>query len=635
MKLPEFLTNPNPEIYLSDNYVVFDFETTNHDFGSALDKRNRIVLATWVLGPDHTYRGEDERKGSREFRSKDGVYSAGGDLLSIHRLIDAIESAEFVVAHNSKFELQWLARLGVDIGELLVYDTMLGEYVRLGNRQGRKDLDTVLQRYGIPRKRSLVSALIAAGVCPSEIPERWLVEYGCYDSLSTSWAFCRQREELASAGLLPVLFTRCLATTVLADIERYGVKPDEERVREVLSGINSEHHALNHEFIKLTGGINPRSGRQVAAFLYDTLGFKELLDRRGEPDRTEAGGRRTDNETILRLRADTDEQREFQEIYKSYRVTEKRKEILEKLLAACQDEEGLLYAQFNQAVTQTHRLSSSGRKHKLQFQNFPRAYKKLFKARHSGWLVGEADGAQLEFRVAGHLGRDPVAGADIRSGFDVHRFTSSNLLNIEFDQVTKEQRQDAKPETFRPLYGGQGYDDRTRRYAAAFRERWKGIAATQSGWAYEVLRNKKLRTESGLIFYWPDTKLTSSGYITNTTSIYNYPVQSFATAEIIPIGLVYCWHRLRAAGARSFLVNTIHDSIIGEIHPDETELFTRIAEESLTYDVFRYLDKVYKVRFTVPLGCETKIGTHWSEGKGREFNLDPANDDIFQDRAVA
>lgn len=637
---PDFLTNPNPKVYLNDDYIVFDFETTNHDKGSALDPRNRIVLATWVYGREHrNYDGQGR---------PDRVHTAGGDLLALQRLVDAVESAGFIVAHNAKFELQWLQRLGVDIGKLLVYDTMLGEYVRLGNRQGRKDLDTVLERYGIPRKRSLVSALIHAGVCPSCIPERWLVEYGQWDTLSTLQAFLHQRSELDGLRLLPVLFTRCLATSVLADIERYGVKPDEDRVREAYAGVCTEHSKLDQEFVNQTGGINPRSSKQVAGFLYDALGFEELVTRRGDPDRTEAGGRRTDAESILRLSAGTSAQRSFQEVYKRYRVVDKQKEILGKLLAACEEEEGLLHAQFNQAVTQTHRLSSSGRRHALQFQNFPRAFKPLFKARHAGWLVGEADGAQLEFRVAGHLGRDPVAARDIRDGFDVHKFTASNLsaklagmysgkpellvapaseLAVIFKEVTKDERQEAKPETFRPLYGGRGQNPAAKRYAKAFKERWSGIADTQQGWAFDVLRDKQLRTESGLIFYWPDTRLTPSGYITNTTSIYNYPVQSFATAEIIPIALVYCWHRMRSHKLRSFLVNTIHDSIIGEIHPDETGAFTEIARQSLTSDCFVYLQRVYNVAFTVPLGCETKIGSHWGEGKAEDYNLDPESYD--------
>jgi len=108
-------------------------------------------------------------------------------------------------------------------------------------------------------------------------------------------------------------------------------------------------------------------------------------------------------------------------------------------------------ARFNQTQTATHRLSSSGTDYSCQFQNFPRAYKPVFKARHEGWLVGEGDGAQLEFRVAAHLGRDEVALNDCRTGADIHRFTASVLNNCKEEEVTKEQRQAAKADTFKPL----------------------------------------------------------------------------------------------------------------------------------------------------------------------------------------
>ena len=106
----------------------------------------------------------------------------------------------------------------------------------------------------------------------------------------------------------------------------------------------------------------------------------------------------------------------------------------------------------------------------------------------------------------------------------------------------------------------------------------------------------------GMEFFWPDTKVTHTGYITNTTSICNYPVQSFATAEIIPVGLIYFWHRIACNDLKMFLVNTIHDSIIAEIPEEEQEIFNELAVQCLTHDVYQYLDTVYDIKFDVPQG---------------------------------
>lgn len=626
--LPGFLVNLDPRIYESNNYVVLDWETTNLDKGFAGNPGNRIVLATWLLGRDH--KGvAGARPISRHVSQRNGVYFKFGNEFEQGELVEAIRSADFIVAHFAKFELQWLVRAGVDISRILPWDTVLGEYVLAGNRRRDNSLDAVAKRRKIgDGKESLVAALIDGGVCPSEIPEGWLVDYGCQDTSLAHKIFLQQRREIADAGLLPVMYTRCLTTPVLADIELNGLQLDSERVKHEYERTLKEFSSATADLDRITGGINLGSWKQVASFLYDKLGFAELT-RNGKPDRNPAGGRKTDGETIERLVATTPEQSHFAEVFGQFSKIDFRLDFLGKLLACCDEEGGLLYANINQAVAQTHRLASSGKKYKVQIQNIARDLKKLFKARYPGWFVGEADGAQLEFRVAAHLGRDPVALADIRNPkFDAHYQTAEKILKLIREQITKDQRSDIKPFTFKPLYGGMSGTPDQRAYYRFFQEKYNGIYQVQEGWTYLVLRDKMLTTEWGLKFYWPDTKLEVSkkggkGYIKNRTSIFNYPVQSLATAEIIPIALVYTWHYFKALGLKGFLVNTVHDSVMAEIPKEEEEIFRDICEYTFTSLVFNYLSRVYNIRFTVPLGTETKVGTHWSEGRERKYDLDP------------
>jgi DNA polymerase I-like protein with 3'-5' exonuclease and polymerase domains len=631
IELPSFLRNLDPRIYESDNYVVLDWETTNLDKGFAGNPGNRIVLATWLLGKSH--RGVRQQANGSVY-TQNGVNYKFGSEFEQGELVEAIRSADFIVAHFAKFELQWLTRCGVDISRILPWDTVLGEYVLAGNRRRPFDLDTVARRRGFGSgKESLVSSLIASGVCPSEIPEQWLVEYGCQDTSLCHRIFLQQREELSQSLLLPVMYTRCITTPVLADIELNGLQLDEKLVKEEYEAALQSFTAANEDLFRFTKGINLGSPKQVAEFLYDKLGFEEVT-RNGKADRTPANGRRTDAETIERLVCVTPEQTEFAEKFGVFGQLEFRLNFLEKLLACCNEEGGLLYASINQAVAQTHRLASSGKKYKVQIQNIARDLKKLFRARHPEWLVGEADGAQLEFRVAAHLGRDPVALADIRNpNFDAHYQTAEIILKKVRELISEDERSDIKPFTFKPLYGGMSGTAEERAYYRFFQEKYNGIYRTQEQWSYIVLRDKHLTTEWGLKFYWPDTKLEVSakggkGYIKNRTSIFNYPVQSFATAEIIPIALVYTWHYFKALGLKGFLVNTVHDSVIAELPPEEEEIFREICEYCFTSLVFSFLQSVYGVRFTVPLGTETKVGTHWSKGKKRKYDLDP--EDYFR-----
>lgn len=159
-------------------------------------------------------------------------------------------------------------------------------------------------------------------------------------------------------------------------------------------------------------------------------------------------------------------------------------------------------------------------------------------------------------------------------------------------------------------------------YCKFFQEKYKGIYNTQTQWTYDVLRDKELRTPYGLVFYWPDTNVSKSGYINNTTSIFNYPIQGFATGEIIPIVLVSLWHKLKDWPVRIIL--TVHDSIIMEVREDvDMEELKKIIAHAFTTDVYNFLDEVYGYTFRVPLGAEIKYGQWWGDGKGQKVKAFP------------
>lgn len=585
----------NPEVYLSENYVVLDFETKNRDHGSFVDPENRIVLACWSVGPGHS-QFDPKRRG---VRSKFGSEYEQGALL------EAVRRADFIVAHNAKFELGWLARIGLDLRTVIVFCTQIAEYVIYGNRKapGGLSLDSTLERRGIGRKMQYVSALIAAGVCPSTMDSEGLEEYCIRDVGRTHRLFLLQRRQLAAISGLNVMYGRCVSTPMLADCETRGVQIDNAQVRIDCESYRGAYGAAEDELSAYASGINWRSTKQVAELVYDTLGFHEVRDYRGQPIRTEGGKRSTSEATLGLLKATDQKQREFKRAYSKLVGVKREVQILEQMLGCVNEDNGRLYAKFNQTVTQNHRLSSTGGKWGLQFQNFPRSFKKLFRARNEGWVVVEGDCPQLEFRVGADLAHDPVARTDILGRVDVHALTS---------QVTGFSRQDSKPHTFKPLYGGRSGPPRLVAYYDAFRKRYEGIYNHQMGWVYEVLRNKQLTIASGLIFYWPDTELSRSGYITNTPSIFNYPISSFATADISQLSLLLVWHDLD--GMASFIVNTVHDSGILEVLQEELDKVKEIMVNCYTVKIYDVLRKLFNHEFSLPLGVGIKAGVNWGVG---------------------
>lgn len=608
--LPHWLVNPDPSIYMTGLPLFLDFETTTKGKGLAIYKDNRIVLACWQLGWD----GEMQESWVNEWEQVE--------------LVEAVQKCDFVVAHNSKFELQWLARCGIDLSTVLVYDTQLAEYVIGGNRWQTQhlSLEGCAVRHGFDGKVSLVSKMIKAGVPTEDIPQDWLATYCRRDVALLPLLMQSQLKQASGTRLLPVIYARCLLAPVLADMETEGLKLDAEIIRITLEETERLLDEYTLELNRMTGGINLASPIQVATYLYDTLGFDEVMVRKGRewvPKRTPTGRRAAGADDILALKATTADQRKFQDLYGKYRDQYSQvTKYLRKFKACCDEADGVLLARFNQTQTKTHRLSSSGLDYSTQFQNLPRAYKRFFKAKRSKWLMGEVDGAQLEFRIASHAGRDVVALEDIRHKVDVHSKTSQVMTAAG----QKTDRQGAKEHTFKPLYGGSSGTEAEQAYYRWFKERYSGIADTQQRWINTVLMTKELETEWGLKYYWPDTKMDRSGYVTNTTAICNYPVQAMATAEVIPLALIFMWHRLKRMGRNVgiVLVNTIHDSIIAEVKPSWASKFHELSKQCLIDDAKYAMRSLYGIELVCPLGCGVKIGTHW--GQGEEFKYEEGDD---------
>lgn len=607
-KLPDWLRDFDYERYLSNNYVVLDFETTILDKGSPYNKDNKVVCSSYRVGADHAAYGG-------------GTTITIGSEFKQEELISYIESADFWVAHNSKFEYGWLERCGLPLHKSLTFCTMLAEYVLLSNkaRMGSLSLDACLSRRGYPSKDSVGKALLKSGVCPSTWPESILKKYSGDDTELTELLFLDQRNYLIEREQVGTAFTRNILTPALVSMESKGMHLDKHRVEVVTNSYRKEMEEVRTELNKFLQGANPNSPKQMREFLYEQLKFPLPKDKKwlGKDGKTPT----TSPDYINTAKATTKKQKEFKQIRARYsKINAALTKSLNKFFDCVnQTEDHILTAVFNQAITATQRLSSSGRNFKTQFQNFARIFKPLFNARRKGWKITEIDQAQLEYRVAVFLGQDAAGLADILNKVDAHAFTAEHIFGDKFinsqGAERSEMRTDAKSRTFKPLYGGQSGTTAEKKYYKAFQEKHKGITEVQNKWKMSALNTGEVRIPSGLIFYFPNTRVTSTGYITNTTNICNYPVQSFATADIVPIGVTYQWYLMIAAELQSFLINTVHDSSITETHPDEIEQVQQIGEYAYVDVVYKYLNKVYNVDFNVPLEAECKTSDYWSDSE--------------------
>lgn len=233
-----------------------------------------------------------------------------------------------------------------------------------------------------------------------------------------------------------------------------------------------------------------------------------------------------------------------------------------------------------------------------------------------GGQVLEGDFAGLEFRVAGELSGDPQIFEDVLTGKDIHKQTASIIFTKPTSEVTKDERQDAKPFTFAPIYGGKGmsYAPHIRRYFDKFFDVYEGMRSWHKKLLNTAVSTNIIRIPSGREYAFPNARRNPWGGVTGQTQIVNYPVQGFATGDIVPCAVIAIWKRFRKDGLKSVLINTVHDSVVADVFPGEEEQVKQIFVEEMP-NVHRELQRRYSYTMKMPLATEIKIGPNWMTGK--------------------
>jgi DNA polymerase I-like protein with 3'-5' exonuclease and polymerase domains len=322
---------------------------------------------------------------------------------------------------------------------------------------------------------------------------------------------------------------------------------------------------------------------------------------RGVSDVAE-GGFRTDKFTLNYLLAsENNELREFLRDIVRYNSIDTYLNTFVTGIEQHTNRNDYLHPKFMQCVTATGRLSSRD----PNFQNQPRGttfpIRKAVVSRFNNGKIMEMDFSQLEFRTAVFLAQDKQGMEDINNGVDVHQYTAD---------VIGCSRQDAKAHTFKPLYGGVTGTENEKRYYDAFKEKYSDIAKWHERLQSEAIQFKVVKLPSGREYAFPGAQRQAWGGSTYSTQIKNYPVQGFATADIVPLTCIEVYKLMKEKNMKSVLINTVHDSIVVDIFPTEEEdvidIFTKGANR-----VIPALKERYNINFNIPLDIEMKIGYDW------------------------
>ena len=329
-----------------------------------------------------------------------------------------------------------------------------------------------------------------------------------------------------------------------------------------------------------------------------------------------AGGFKTDKNTLSMLLNEVTEpeaKKFIESIVRLSAIETYRSAFIEGIRKGIKSD-GLLHANFNQCITATGRLSSSS----PNLQNMPKGrlfpVRKAFISRFKGGELVEIDYSQLEFRVAGILATDEVVKREVESGFDVHAYTAQVLS----DNGEPTERGAAKASTFRPLYGGTQGTTAQRTYFKEFFNKYKGIFKWHEHLQNEAIQHKVVTTATGRQFSFPDCQRNFSGTATYKTQIVNYPVQSVATAEIVPLGVIILFNKLKELGLQSIVINTVHDSVLIDTHPDEVQIVKEVGPNCLL-EAQQEAKRRFGLSDFIPLEVEMSIGKNWMEQES--FNV--------------
>tara|TARA_R110000851_G_scaffold44697_3_gene109702 strand:- start:70 stop:1323 length:1254 start_codon:yes stop_codon:yes gene_type:complete len=315
-----------------------------------------------------------------------------------------------------------------------------------------------------------------------------------------------------------------------------------------------------------------------------------------------SAGFKTDKDTLadreLELSGDA---REFASAYVRYNALRMYLGTFVEGMKNNVDDYGFIHPEFMQCVTATGRLSSRN----PNFQNMPRGntfeIRKVVESRFDKGKIVEGDYSQLEFRVAGFLGKDQQAYSDVEAGTDVHSYTAS---------VIGCSRQEAKAHTFKPLYGGTSGTEAQQRYYKAFKEKYGGVTLWHDDLQREAVEKRVITLPSGRQYAFPDARWTKYGTATHRTNICNYPVQGFATADLLPAALVRLDKLFQENKLKSVICNTVHDSIVLDMHPDEKDICIKLMREAML-SLPEETQRRYGVTYDMPVEIEIKIGDNW------------------------
>ena len=511
------------------------------------------------------------------------------------------------IGHNLKFDIKVLSTYQISVKGSL-FDTMIAHY--LINPDMRHGLDVLAETYLNYQPVTLIKLIGKKGknqLSMRDIDLSKQAEFAVEDADITLQLKEHFTTELES-GNLTQLFkeVELPLVSVLTAMEIEGINLNTTFLNSLSIDLAKDIKRLEKEVHKQAGEeFNLASPKQLGIVLFENMKLVE------KPKKTKTGQYSTAEDVLSYLAKDHLIIKDILEFrhYKKLQST-----YVDALPNEVNPKSKRIHTVYAQAVAATGRLSSNN----PNLQNIPirtergRQVRKAFIPKNENYCLLAADYSQIELRIIAALSNEETMIEAFKNGEDIHASTAANVFHVPIDEVTREQRSNAKTVNFGIIYGVSAFGlsnqtDLSRKEAKALIDTYyetypklRNYMAKQVDFARD---HGYVETVLGRRRYLKD--INSRNAIVRSAAernAVNAPIQGSA-ADIIKLAMIAIHKRFEQENFKSKMLLQVHDELVFDAHKDELEIIKPIIKQEM--------ENAYQL--TVPLDVEMGIGENWLE----------------------
>ncbi|WP_392561222.1 DNA polymerase I [Orbus sturtevantii] len=509
------------------------------------------------------------------------------------------------IGQNAKFDYCILANYGITV-KGIAFDTMLESYVLNSNE--RHDMDSMARKY-LDHKTVTYDELTKVDrkkVTIDMVDIEQTTLYASEDADITLLLHNHLWPNIEKESQLKKLFTdiEMPLAIILANMERTGVLIDEKQLNQHSKELKIKLDQLEKQIHELAGEpFNIASPKQLQVILFEKKQLPIIK-------KTPKGDPSTNEEVLSELANDY----ELPRLILEYRGLAKLKNTYtDKLPLMISEKDHRIHTNYNQVGTVTGRLSSND----PNLQNIPVRNEEGRKIRQAfiapkGYKIVSADYSQIELRIMAHLSQDKNLLDAFANDKDIHRFTASEILSKNEQDVTSEERRRAKAVNFGLIYGMSAFGlskqiniarHEAKFYIDSYFERYPNVERYMENTRLLAAEKGYVETLSGRRLYLP--KINSSNGIEKRAAeraAINAPMQGTA-ADIIKTAMIEMDKFIDTQNDKIKMIMQVHDELVFEVKENDIDFIAK--------QIKSIMENCYKL--AIPLKVDIGIGDNWDQ----------------------